>query len=93
MFAATGEAGPSANVDIGDNFYNPDSVAVSTGESVLWAWTSSNPHTVTFDDVNITSSGTRTSGTFTATFPNSGTFAYFCSVHGRALMNGQVVVN
>ena len=92
-FTATGVAGTGANVSIGDNFYNPVSVAVSTGESVLWEWTGDNPHTVTFDDMNITSSSTQTSGTFTATFPNSGTFTYFCSVHGRTVMSGQVVVN
>ena len=83
---------PAANsVAVADNFFNPSSLTVSQDTTVTWNWTGGNPHTVTFDD-GLNSSGTQTGGTHTRQFDQTGTFTYFCSVHGRAVMSGQIVV-
>jgi hypothetical protein len=33
------------------------------------------------------------SGTFTRTFGGAGTFTYYCSIHGRAVMHGTITVS
>jgi plastocyanin len=95
-----GPAGPSDNegpvrttsVSVQDNRFSPSSNAVDPGATVTWSWGGSNPHNVTFDDASIADSPTQTDGNFQQTFPDDGEFTYFCTVHGRAVMSGRVVV-
>ena len=87
----TVDATPVSSVTVGDNFYNPSSLSVSSGTTVTWNWSGVAPHTVTFDD-GIGSSGTQSSGIHTRQFTQAGTFGYFCTVHGAAVMSGEVVV-
>jgi plastocyanin len=82
----------TASVAIFDNGFSPTTVAVSPGGTVTWTWTGANAHSVVFDDVRLSGSQVQSSGTFQQTFPNAGTFSYFCSVHGRAVMSGVVTV-
>lgn len=82
---------PAANVNVGDNFFDPSSLTVSTGTTVDWTWTGANPHTVTFND-GIGNSIQQTSGTHMRQFTAVGTFGYFCTVHGASVMSGTVVV-
>ena len=84
---------PSASVTVGDNFYDSNNVTISTGQSVQFNWTGQASHSVTFDPPKNDDSGEKSSGSFTLSFTNSGTFTYFCTVHGRAVMSGTVVVN
>lgn len=93
-------AGPSngggpvrtTSVDVVDNRFQPSSNAVDPGATVTWTWGGSNPHTVTFDDASLADSQIQTTGSFQQTFPAEGEFTYFCTVHGRAVMSGRVVV-
>ena len=69
--------------------------AESTGpleRTVTWLWTGSNQHNVTFDDERLANSVTRVDGSFQQAFDTAGEFTYFCSIHGRAVMSGRVVV-
>jgi hypothetical protein len=50
------------------------------------------PHSVT-SDTGLFDSGVHTSGTFAFTFTSPGTYVYFCTVHGRNVMFGSVVVH
>jgi plastocyanin len=86
----TGGGGTGA-VTVGDDFFSPATTTVPAGTTVSWTWTGQDPHNVNFDD-GAPSSGVKTSGTFTRTFTTPGTYTYFCSVHGRAVMSGSVVV-
>lgn len=87
-----GGGGGSATVTVGNNFFQPDSVSIPVGGTVTWSWApGSVTHTVTFDD-GAPGSDPRSSGTFSRTFTAAGTYTYFCSIHGRAVMSGQVVV-
>ena len=87
----TGGGGANGSVTVGDNFFNPSTVTITHGSSVMWTWTGSNPHSVTFD-AGGPNSAVQTSGTFSRTFTSGGSFTYFCTVHGRAIMSGTVVV-
>ena len=89
------EPGPeSGPVTVGDNFFQPASVTVTrtngTAE-VAWNWTGSNQHNVTFD-AGPPDSETQTSGGFSRSFSEAGSFTYICTVHGRAVMSGTVTV-
>ena len=86
--------GPTASVTVGDNFFQPASGSVTrgaNGATVTWTWSGRNPHNVTFD-AGGSNSTTQTAGTFSRTFTAAGTFTYICTIHGRAVMSGTVVV-
>lgn len=85
------ETGP---VTVGDNFFQPANVTVARAggaAEVVWNWSGSNLHNVTFD-AGPPNSNTQTSGSFSRTFGEAGSFTYICTVHGRAVMSGTVVV-
>jgi plastocyanin len=82
------------SVTVGDNFFDPASVTVvreGGPVEVVWSWTGSNPHNVTFD-AGPPNSETQTSGSFSRSFADAGAFTYLCTVHGRAVMSGTVTV-
>jgi plastocyanin len=84
--------GGANTVTVGDNYFSPVSLSVPVNTTVTWSWVSgSSQHNVTFDD-NSPPSGPLSSGTFTRTFGGAGTFTYYCSIHGRAIMHGSVTV-
>jgi plastocyanin len=79
-------------VSIGNDFYSPSNIMVSTGATVTWTWNSGGvAHTVTFDD-GAQGSGAKSSGTFSRTFTAAGTYTYYCQIHGRAVMSGSITV-
>src|SRR5881396_339534 len=83
----------SAAVNVGDNFFDKASVVVQVNHTVTWTWSGMNPHTVSFTGgpESGTPAGTpQTSGTYQRTFTSTGTFSYFCRVHGS--MTGTVTV-
>jgi plastocyanin len=72
--------------------FEPSSATAAAGGKVTWTNKDDAPHTVTFDDASVTSSGNLTKDqTFEATFANAGTFAYKCNIHPT--MTGQVTVS
>ena len=65
---------------------------ITVGDTVLWTWSGSNPHTVSSTAAEPFDSGApQTSGTFSHTFNALGTFTYVCVVHAPG-MSGSVVV-
>ncbi|MGH7514052.1 MAG: cupredoxin domain-containing protein [Gemmatimonadales bacterium] len=84
--------GGTTGVTVGNNFFSPANLSVATGATVTWTWAMGDTeHTVTFDD-SAPGSARQSSGTFQRTFATAGTYTYFCSVHGRAVMSGSVTV-
>jgi len=82
-----------AAVTVGDNFFDKATEVVQINHAVTWTWSGMNPHTVSF--TGGPESGTpagmpQTSGTYQRTFTSTGTFSYFCRVHGS--MTGSVTV-
>lgn len=90
---------PAVNntVQIKDNFFDPPSLTVAVGRSVVWRHVGTSHHTVT--------SGTPTNnpgaifesgelangGGFTFVFGQTGTYPYFCRIHGIN-MTGTIIV-
>ena len=84
---------PEGDVTVEDNDFDPSSLTVAPGASVVWAWASgASTHNVTFDDGE--ASGNRSSGTYQRTFATAGTYPYHCTLHGSATsgMRGVVTV-
>jgi plastocyanin len=93
---------------IADNAFNPTGVTVSPGTTVTWKWAACTPdngggygggygtscptHNVTFDDGSNIASQTQDAGEFSRSFAAAGTYKYHCTIHGAAVMSGQVVV-
>ncbi|MEY2603599.1 MAG: hypothetical protein QOH31_1380, partial [Verrucomicrobiota bacterium] len=83
----------------GDLSFSPDSVSIQPGDTVQWVWANAGmDHSVT-SGINGASSGLFDSGlhksstfTFSFTFPNAGTFHYFCTPHFEFGMTGTVTV-
>ena len=88
-------SGPSSSgnaVTVGNNFYSPADLSVPVNTTVTWTWADgAAEHTVTFNSGG-DSSPRQSSGTFQRTFAAAGTFTYFCTVHGAAVMHGTVTV-
>jgi plastocyanin len=79
-------------VTVGNNFFSPADISVTTGSTVTWTWAQGAvSHNVTFDDGS-GNSPTQNSGTFQRTFGTAGTFAYHCTIHGATVMHGTVTV-
>lgn len=85
------------NVTIKDNLFDPKTITVNVGDTVMWMDQGQNEHTVTADNGSFESGdlkvGEKTS--FSFTFAKAGTFAYHCKYHGGAGgkgMSGTVVV-
>ncbi len=76
--------------------FTPRSLSIQPGDTVVWTWAGSLTHSVTSGED--TPSGLFDSGvhrspfTFSFTFPNAGTFDYFCQPHLQMGMVGQIIV-
>lgn len=94
-------AAPSATVEVVDFAYAPGSLEVAPGDAVTWTNQDDFAHTVTagqpgdptgaFDGpLGETGSHASSGTTFTTTFDEPGTYAYFCALHPS--MTGEIVV-
>jgi plastocyanin len=81
---------PSDEVQIVDRIYQPTTLTVEAGQSVLWHNTTLQPHTVTALGGEFDSGKLDGGENFSVTFTNPGTFAYKCTIHPT--MHGVVTV-
>lgn len=81
---ATGQ-GPAA--------YGENPLVVPLGTRVTWVNEDSAPHTATSTTGVWDSETLATGQTFSFTFTNTGTFPYYCEIHGAASMSGTIQVN
>ena len=92
-FNSTASALVTKAVSVNDNFYTPADVTIEAGDSVQWTWNGVNPHSVTLDPPDGRDSGVHGNAfVYKLKFTNRGTFTYFCTFHGRLIMNGSVTV-
>jgi plastocyanin len=88
--AATPEAVPDrVEIDIVDFAFEPSSLTIPAGTTVIWTNTGVAPHTVTgdFADSGILEPGQ----TFEWSFTDAGTFPYLCSLHPQ--MTAEIIVD
>jgi plastocyanin len=87
-----GGGGTGSAVTVGNNFFSPSSMSVAPGATVTWTWAAGDTlHQIAFVD-NAPGSAKQNTGTFQRTFSTAGTYNYFCTVHGPALMSGTITV-
>jgi plastocyanin len=85
----------TVNVTVADNVFQPASVTIAAGDTVVWTQPGSRVHNVTADDGSFSSGNLAAGGTFSRVFASAGTFRYYCSIHGAPGgigMSGVVVV-
>jgi plastocyanin len=73
----------TANVAIGDNFFNPTGTTINVNDIVKWTWNASeiNLHSTT-SDTGLWDSGVGSQPkTFSRTFTSAGSFPYHCTTH------------
>lgn len=90
----SGEARPSADVQVADFAYDPNPVTVEAGGTVTWENGDSAPHTASSDDGTPSEFDTGTleqgdSGEVTLDDP--GTYAYHCDFHATMTATVEVV--
>ena len=74
-----------------DNFsFAPMEMTIPAGSQVTWINKDDVPHTVVSVNHQFKSKALDTDEKFSFTFPNPGTYEYFCSVHPK--MTGKIVV-
>lgn len=81
---ASGEMaeGEAPEVLVVDSNFRVEITNVNVGTTITWVYNGSLPHTVTADDGSF-DSGTLGSGdTFSFTFEEAGSYAYYCRIHG-----------
>ncbi len=88
----TPEPVTTAAVRVIDNRFDPGANRVDPNKTVTWTWNGNNQHNVTFDDSSIGNSATLAYGTFSKSFGTDGEYTYYCTIHGRTVMSGAVVV-
>jgi len=74
----------TGSVDIKDNFFSPNGLAVQVGGSVTWTWAGSTSHTLTFTSGPAplpAETPAQMTGTRTITFNSVGSYAYHCTIH------------
>lgn len=78
------------NVTIQNFSFNPSSITVKKGDTVIWTNKDPMGHTVTGNNGGPSSQTVDTNATYSYTFNSIGTFPYHCSIHPS--MTGTVTV-
>ena len=96
-FTATAVAAgpPTAAVSVVNNSFNPSSLTIAAGTTVVWIWPSTAiQHNVAPNGTQPTRSGNPRNGPFTYEFrfDTPGTYAYVCDAHAAQGMTGTIIV-
>src|SRR3990172_11365902 len=83
----------TVNVSMVDNVFQPQTITIQVGDTVVWTNNGALPHTSTSDTAGMWDSGILSPGqTFSRTFDTAGTFPYNCTIHRSLGMVGTVIV-
>jgi plastocyanin len=94
VFVPSVGAQEEVTVRMEDNFFAPANITVEPGTTVTWVQSGNNPHTTTSYD-GLWDSGLLPGGsgqTFSFTFEETRTYAYYCIPHHAQGMVGTVIV-
>jgi plastocyanin len=78
-------------VGTGGDHFVPAVTNINVGDRVIWSWTGPNHNTVSTS--GLWGSATMSSGSFTNTFNNAGSFPYECTIHVSFGMTGTINVS
>ena len=86
-----GDLGIKKDVEISGFAFNPSTLTIPKGATVIWTNMDSAAHTIVSDSGNEIDSGSIAKGeTYGHTFSTSGTYNYHCGIHPS--MKGQIIV-
>ena len=85
-------AAGSASVSVGEFFFAPPSITIQAGGTVTWSNDGESAHTVTANSGSFDSGNLDPGQSFSHTFSQPGTFAYFCQYHESLGQKGTVTV-
>ena len=92
----SGNGATGTVVQVRNNLFSPSKLTVEPGDTVTWRWDVTRTHTVTSgtppNRTGIFDSDFKSSGNFSHTFDEEGTFKYYCRVHGGSGMTGTITV-
>jgi plastocyanin len=88
--AAAAQEGEIVEIGIVDFAFEPETVEVPAGTTIVWTNQGEVPHTVTDVEGRFDSGSLDPGASFTLTFADPGTYEYFCDIHQR--MQGTIVV-
>jgi amicyanin len=81
----------SHNVSIINFSFNPSTLTINKGDTVVWTNNDSVPHQVKGDALNTLAGPVLSNGqTYSFTFNDTGTFSYHCAIH--PFMTGTIIV-
>jgi len=87
----SGDMGVKKDVAISGFAFNPATVTISKGTSVVWTNDDSATHTIVSDSGSEIGSGSISQGeTYVHTFDTAGTYNYHCGIHPS--MKGTIIV-
>lgn len=89
--AATPAPAQRPEVSIINIAFDPSSLEVTVGTTVVWTNNEDIPHTVTATDESFRSETLQLGDTFSHTFSEAGEFDYFCEVHPN--MDAKIIVS
>lgn len=94
QYGAGGTEPADETIEIEDNAFSPEELAVTAGTTVAWRNTGGDTHTVTFTDapVNATSGDLRPGDRFEFTPTQPGNYQYKCRYHADDGMIGLLSV-
>lgn len=83
--------GTASTIEIKGYAFDPSTITIARGTTVIWTNLDPTTHTVTSDSGSELDSGVITSGqNYSHTFNTAGTFTYHCSIHIN--MKGTIIV-
>jgi outer membrane biosynthesis protein TonB len=77
-------------VSISGFSFEPSSITVSAGTTVVWTNQDPTNHTITANDGSFDSGPVSSNGSYSHTFDQAGSFSYHCNIHPS--MQGTIVV-
>jgi plastocyanin len=93
---ATAFAQDAPTVSVQDEVFVPPQVEFLAGNTLTWSSDGAEQHTITADDGSFDSGIINPGDTFAFTFDASGTYPYYCQIHGAPGgigMAGMVIVD
>jgi plastocyanin len=84
----------TSNVNMQNFTFQPQTITVSVGDSVVWHNLDTATHTVTANDGSFNSGDVTSAASYPRTFTQPGTYEYYCKYHGSpgSGMHGTVIV-
>lgn len=88
---AAAETTKTVQVEIKNMSFNPSTIKINPGDTIMWTNNDETAHSIVFDDKNLMKSRTLQKGeTFGLAYATQGTLTYHCGIHST--MKGKVVV-